>query len=76
MRGRYVVMVKPPDDHPGAVRIFGPWRSIEQAGIFCDKIRNAIDLDVTDETTGFAYVAELEQPAIRKMKAWATKGER
>lgn len=75
---RYVVVVKPPDDHPGSVRVFGPWRSIDEAGSFCEAVREEIYpvADISDETLGFAYVMSLEPARRRDAKRWALRGER
>lgn len=75
MKQRWIVLVKPPDDHPGAVRIFGPFRDREGAKALCEKVRAKIEHDVSDETTGYAYVLPLEAPRVREAIAWATRGE-
>lgn len=79
---RWVVLVKPPDDHPGAVRIFGPFRERVRADALRDKVRAVVDakswadrLSVTDEATGYAYTLELEAPRVRVASWWARIGE-
>ena len=74
---RYVVTVNPPDDHPGFVRVFGPFRHKSEAESFCDAVREAvgdIPKHISDEVTGYAYVQELEPARRRAAKLWATKG--
>lgn len=71
----YVVLVKPPDDHPASVRIYGVYRDRNRATEFCEKVRAVIDRDVFDETAGYAYVLPIERPKLKDAKAWATSGE-
>ena len=82
---RYVVLVKPPDDHPGAVRIFGPWRSQELASNFCYRVRVTVDAHeealsdeerMANESSGYAYVLRLEEPRLGDAYRWAMEGER
>lgn len=74
---RYVVCVKPPDDHPGMVRVYGPWRSKAEATAFSEAIRAPVmkAMDIGDESPGFAYVMELEKPHRTNAKRWAMRGE-
>ena len=76
---RYVVTVNPPDEHPGFVRLFGPFRSYTEAIAFRDCVRAAVDKlpdDIADDVTGYAYVQELEPPRRNQAKLWATRGEK
>lgn len=76
---RYVVTVNPPDDHPGFVRVFGPFRSHATAVSFRDSVREAVEAmpdDLADEATGYAYVQDLEPARRRSAKQWATRGEK
>lgn len=73
---RYVVAVKPPDDHPGAVRVMGTWSKRERAEQFCERVRSEVDLDSLDEHTGFAYVMPVERPRVKSALRWALRGER
>ena len=80
MKTRYVVAVKPPDDHPGAVRLFGTWESHSGAHDFCELVRANVERmpeDIADESTGYAYVMTIE-PRVQLDAAvkWATRGER
>jgi len=75
---RYVVTVNPPDDHPGFVRVYGPFRNRSEALSFRDCVREAVDklgVDIGDEASGYAYVQELEPARRRAAKLWATRGE-
>jgi len=71
----YVVCVKPPDDHPGAVRVFGFFREHYRAAEFCAKVVVAIDAEPLDETSGYAYVMPVRTARVREAIRWATKGE-
>lgn len=75
---RYVVVVKPPDDHPGSVRVFGAFFERKRAEEFEGKVRDAVEheADWLDETSGYAYVMRLEEPRVRDASRWATRGER
>jgi len=71
----HVVVVKPPDDHPGQVRVFGVMgreRAIEME----TRVREACEADPLDETSGFAYAMPLERWNISQAIEWATRGER
>ena len=72
---RYIVLVKPPDDHPGAVRLMGPYRDHAKAVTFCERIRAKVDDDLEDDSPGFAYVVALEEPRLRAAWKWALRGE-
>jgi len=74
---RYVVLVKPPDDHPGAVRLMGSFDKREKAEALCVKIRAAVEAetDWLDEVTGYAYVLPVEAPRVRAAVKWAVRGE-
>lgn len=74
-RRRFVVIVKPPDDHPGAVRISGPYYKRETADALVAKVRAAVDEQVEDEASGYAWTLELERFGLRKALAWALRGE-
>ena len=82
MKTRYVVCVKPPDDHPSVVRTFGTWQHRDRADEFCDKVRAAVEKaeqtsgDPVDMITGYAYVMHIESPRLRPAISWATRGER
>lgn len=75
MRQKWAVLCKPPDDHPGAVRLMGLFWNRSAAEELCGDIRAAVDLDTLDETSGYAYVIEIERPSKRRGIAWATRGE-
>lgn len=74
---RYVVIVNPPTDHPGDIRVYGPFRNKSAAVSFQDCVREAVDkiLDAGDEANGYAYVCEVEGARRRAAKLWATRGE-
>jgi len=72
---RYVVMVKPFDDHPAEVAIFGPWRELEKAQRFRDSIRKAVD-KYDAEDVGYAWIARLNRPLVRDGKRYAIEGVR
>ena len=74
---RYVVLVKPPDDHPAAVRIYGTYRDRERAEAMCKKVRDAADASAEslDETYGYAYVIPVRKPRLREAILWAARGE-
>lgn len=73
----YVVIVKPPDDHPGAVRVVGPFRRWDNAQAYADKITSAVekaeDGDV-DRIRGWAYVKQVRRPLVKDAKLWALEG--
>lgn len=71
---RYVVVVKPPDDHPGEVRVFGPWRDHAAALAFRDKVRSKVDSMTDPSEAGYAYIKHLEVPRLLDAKNWATLG--
>jgi hypothetical protein len=73
---RWVVCVKPPDDHPGAVRVFGTFSDRQRADALCQKVRDAVEAqaDWLDEFTGYAYVMPIEKPRIRQAVHWALGG--
>lgn len=75
---RWVVCVKPPDDHPAMVRVFGTFADDATASFFCSKVRTAVDLEDGDDDAGYAYVMRIEQAAgnLRRAMRWATRGER
>jgi hypothetical protein len=70
----YVVMVKPPDDHPGMVRVYGGFRSLAKADAFAEKIRQLCD-DDPGERYGYAYVQQVRTPRITEAQGWALAGE-
>lgn len=74
---RYIVLVKPPDDHPGAMRLFGSFRTREEAEDFRDKIRAEVEAvdNWEDEAEGYAYTARIEIPRLGVAKQWALRGE-
>lgn len=75
------MLVKPPDDHPGAGRIFGSWAERQGAEKFCESICSAVDaanaqaLDDVDYVAGYAYVLTVRGKGLREARRWATKGE-
>ena len=75
---RWVVLVKPPDDHPGAVRLSGPYTRRDLAKGVVDQVQSAINaqLDVGNETEGYAYLIELEKFGTREALAYALEGKR
>ena len=74
---RYVVLVKPPDDHPGFVRIMGTFDKREKAETLCQRIRDAVEEvdELSEEYAGYAYVLPVEPPRVRTALRWAMKGE-
>lgn len=76
-KNRWVVLVKPPDDHPAWSQIMGPWFLEEKANEFCEKVRATIDAVETDldAAQGYAYVLRLEEPHLTVARQWALKGD-
>jgi len=74
---RYVVLVKPPDDHPAAVRLMGSFDKLEKAEALCTSIRAAVEAEDgdSDVLTGYAYVLPVEAPRVRAGVKWALRGE-
>ena len=73
---RFVVLVKPPDDHPAAMRVFGGFRKREKAVALRDKVRAVVDVELADDL-GYAWVMELESPSgvVKEARSWAIGGE-
>jgi hypothetical protein len=72
---RYVVLIKPPDDHPGMVKIMGTFRDRARALELQNKVRAVIEDDIEDESPGYAYVIAIEPPRLGVAKRWALRGE-
>jgi hypothetical protein len=75
---RYLVLVKPWDDHPAEVRIYGPWYKYEAAGAFCESVRRAVNAaEEADpgEPLGFAWVIQLSAPRKREARRYAVNGD-
>lgn len=67
-RRKWVVVVKGNDDHPGAVRLSGPFVSRDLAQAIVDKVQAACsDL----EESGFAWLVELEKFGSREAVGYA-----
>jgi len=77
-RQRWLVLVKPPDDHPGAVRVSGPYLSRKVPQAIVERVQAACDeaTDIGDEAGGYAYLIPLERLGVRAALAWALRGER
>ena len=75
---RYAVLVKPPDDHPGAARLMGTFDKRDKAEALAVSIRAAVENaegDGFDDSTGYAYVIPIEKPRVRSAIRWALRGE-
>jgi hypothetical protein len=72
---RYVVVVKPPDDHPGVVRVFGPYAK-DEAESFAQFVTDKVEAMEDDDFSGWAYVKPLEKLGRRNAAQWAMRGER
>ena len=77
-RQRWLVLVKPPDDHPGSVRASGPYYKREQAKAIVERVQAECDAlaAIDDEAGGYAYLIPLERLGVRAALAWALRGER
>jgi len=78
MTTRYVVLVKPPDDHPAAARIMGTFFERDRAEQLATTIQAAVEREEGDtpfSPSGYAWVIELEEPRVRSAVRWATRGE-
>jgi len=73
----YVVTVKPPDDHPGAIRVFGFFREHHRAADFCAKVVAGIEKneDPLEEFAGAAYVQRVRTPRVREAISWGARGQ-
>lgn len=81
----WVVVVKPPDDYPAMIRIFGPYHSKIRAQRLASRVRAAVDdleQQQLDDRFGYAWVVPLESGANHEgytaaaARLWATRGER